>query len=58
MQLEVMHVGGKGGADRESEMPDLEKLPQRPEHTSETSWLGSAKFSEKLQLFYWTALMI
>lgn len=46
-----MHVGGKGGADRESEMPDLEELPQRSEHTSEMSWLGSAKFLEKLQLF-------
>lgn len=46
-----MHVGGKGGADRESEVPDLEELPQRSEHTSEMSWLGSAKFLGKLQLF-------
>lgn len=48
MLLEVKHVGGKGGADRESKMPGLEEPPKRSEYTSEMSWLGSAKFLEKL----------
>lgn len=41
-------MGGKGGADRESKMPGLEEPPKRSEYISEISWLGSAKFLEKL----------
>lgn len=48
MLLEVKHVGGKGGADRESKMPGLEEPPKRPVYISEMSWLCSAKFLEKL----------
>lgn len=51
MLLEVKHVGGKGGVDRESEMAGLEEPPKGPEHTSEKSWLPSAKFLEKLRYF-------
>lgn len=45
-------MGGKGGADKESEMPGLEEPPKGPEYTSEKGWLVSAKFLEKLRLFY------
>lgn len=44
-------MGGKGGVDRESEMAGLEEPPKGPEHTSEKSWLPSAKFLEKLRYF-------